>query len=559
MDAIPSFAAAGRRVFMTATLAEDSVLVTHFDASPLTAKKPITPSRADDVGDRLILIPQELNPEVDDEALRKFAASAAKKHNVVVIVPSHKRAELWKTHAAQILDAQALQRGVERLRAGHVGLSVIVNRYDGIDLPNEACRILIIDGLPDVRSKIDRIEQSVLYGSGEQTATMVQKIEQGMGRGVRSNADYCVVLLMGRSLTRQLNTVNALNKFTPTTRAQFALSEKVSAQLRGRGVNELSSVIETVLKRDRGWVDASRGALVHVKYDPTGNVSSIAIAKRTAFNAARGRDYKTAIEAMQDVVNSESDARVKGWLRQQLATYTLFVNPVESQVILRTAFGENRLVTRPLDGIDYQRLRSVDRDQGPTAAEYLASSFQSGNHLAVEVYGLLEQLKFEPETSGAFERAVGTLARLIGFSSQRPEVEYGRGPDVLWGLGHLKYLVIEAKNGATTSTISKSDCNQLSGAMNWFEGAYDKSSSAVPIMIHPVNAADAASAPDPRTRVITREKLTELNTAIHAFAEEVAHGDWPPDAKLLGDLLTHHGLTASDFVSRFTTPIKERK
>lgn len=42
----------------------------------------------------------------------------------------------------------------------HVGLVVLVNKYDGIDLPNDACRIPVIDGLPDVRRKIDIIRQS---------------------------------------------------------------------------------------------------------------------------------------------------------------------------------------------------------------------------------------------------------------------------------------------------------------------------------------------------------------------------------------------------------------
>jgi hypothetical protein len=559
IDVIPSFADAQRRVFMTATLADDSVLITHLDVASGAALKPITPSRANDLGDRLILIPQELNPQFDDEAIREFVASLADKYNVVVIVPSHTRSELWAEHADQVLDAKRLFDGVARLREGHVGLTVIVNKYDGIDLPDDACRVLVLDGLPDVRSKLDRIEQTVLYGTAEQTAAMVQRIEQGMGRGVRSNADYCVVILSGRSLTQQLYATNALEKLTPATRAQVTLSEQVASQLRGKDLSEIRSVVDSVLKRDRQWVDASRGALVHLKYDAAGKVDPVALAQREAFNAARNRNYASSIRAMQSVVNSTADTRVRGWLRQQLAEYMQFVDPVQSQLVLRTAVTENRLVTRTLEGIDYNRLRTVDKDQGPAAAEYIVERFSDGNRLIVETHGLLDRLKFEPHTSSAFEAATTELAGILGFGSQRPEAEYGRGPDVLWALGSLEYLVIECKNGATTETISKTDCDQLSGSANWFAGAYDASCKATAVLIHPSREADRACAPPAGMRVVNVDRLEELKTSIRGFVSAVAGGAWPPTAKALGDLLVHYSVSRSLIVQRFTDSVRVKK
>ena len=54
---IPSFTRARRRVYLTATLSDDSVLVTHFGADPESVSRPITPTTADDLGDRMILTP----------------------------------------------------------------------------------------------------------------------------------------------------------------------------------------------------------------------------------------------------------------------------------------------------------------------------------------------------------------------------------------------------------------------------------------------------------------------------------------------------------------------
>ncbi|MFE5038180.1 DEAD/DEAH box helicase [Streptomyces sp. NPDC056683] len=59
INKIASFGRARRRVHLTATLADDSVLVTDFAADPNTVGAPITPTSAGYLGDRLILAPQD--------------------------------------------------------------------------------------------------------------------------------------------------------------------------------------------------------------------------------------------------------------------------------------------------------------------------------------------------------------------------------------------------------------------------------------------------------------------------------------------------------------------
>ncbi len=46
--------------------------------------------------------------------------------------------------------------------AGHAGLVVLVNKYDGIDLPGKACEMLIIDGIARPMSAADRREAAAL-------------------------------------------------------------------------------------------------------------------------------------------------------------------------------------------------------------------------------------------------------------------------------------------------------------------------------------------------------------------------------------------------------------
>ena len=140
-DLVRAFSRAKRRIYMTATLADDSVLVTHFGAEPKTLSDPIVPASSQSMGERMILMPQELNPEITLKEVKALLVDLAKNENVVVIVPSNNASNDWADVAAQILTAPNVVEGVDRLREGHVGLTVLVNRYDGIDLPHDACRL----------------------------------------------------------------------------------------------------------------------------------------------------------------------------------------------------------------------------------------------------------------------------------------------------------------------------------------------------------------------------------------------------------------------------------
>lgn len=558
ISVIPSFVGASRRIFMTATLADDSILVTHFNANPDAVRKPISPTTASDVGDRMILVPQELNGTAEDDDVKALAKKVSAAHNVVVIVPSHKRAEYWADVAVMTLSASAnnLSDGITRLRAGHVGLVVLVNRYDGIDLPHAACRVLIVDGLPDVRRKIECIEQSLLDGSEQLKSQSIQRIEQGMGRGIRSSEDYCVVILMGRSLISMLYADNSLSLFTPATRAQLQLSQKLADQLRGKPVADLAGVMNSCLTRDRKWVVASKGVLVKLRPTAEGSVRPLAEKMRKAFDAVDIRDYAQAEKLIQEAITAATDRREKGWLKHLLAEYTNYTNTVEAQKLVKSALGDNRALLKPIDGIAYTRLMTPDMNQAKQCSEYLVEKYGDGNKIVIAMNGILEDLDFITDNSSRFEESLKQLGFFIGFRGQRPESEVGKGPDNVWEVGSLKYFVIEAKNGATTDTITKDYCNQLGGSMNWFASHYDSTCIATPIMIHPSHVFEHASSPHAKTRITDAKTLPLLREACRKFAQSLANKDSYRTPATVAELLAAHGLTADLIIARFTVKFR---
>ena len=550
IDNIPAFSGAKRRIYMTATLADDGILVSHFQADPELISRPIRPKGGGDIGDRMILAPQEINTEITTDDVRDLAAEMAASMNVVVIVPSGRRAEYWSGVADQTLTAKGISAGVARMRAGHVGLSVLVNKYDGIDLPGDACRLLIIDGLPEVMGLLDRAEQTFLDGTEAQLIRQTQRIEQGMGRGVRSSEDFCVVLLLGSRLTQRVHRPAARRMFSPATRAQLDLGRRVTEQVSGKPLSEIRKVMELCLSRDDEWVTASRNAVLNVEADGESHVDPMVVHLRGAFDFARAGQPDLAEAEVQQAINSVQEARMKGYLKQQLAEFRHGKDPSSAQELQLSAVRLNRRLVRPLSGVGYAKLAAPSRGQPIEAASFM-KRFLEKNELLLWVNALIESLAWGEEQSRRFETAMHDLGRLLGFGSQRPEADDGRGPDNLWALGGGSYLVIECKSGATgANSINKHDCNQLNGSMAWFGHEYDASCTARPVIVHRRTDPEHAATLPAGTRVIDEASLDKLKAAVRMFAR--ALGDGFTDPATVGRQLAQLALSGDALLDRFS-------
>ncbi|QWZ09725.1 DEAD/DEAH box helicase family protein [Nocardioides panacis] len=539
---ITGFVEAAHRVYLTATLADDSVLVTDFGADPDSVRRPITPLTAGDIGERMILAPQEINPSIIVDHTRAEIAELSRTYNTVVLVPSYRAAAEWDEWTPRVINADNLAATVEELRARHVGLVVLVNKYDGVDLPENACRILVVDGLPEVQTGDERLEAQIARRAGADDR-QVQRIEQGMGRGVRSNEDHCVVFLLGSRLSQLVADPRTRARFSAATQAQLELSRDVAGRMGGSELSAIIAVARQALTRDPGWVQLAKTKLRSVPA-PTGHVSDTAVARRRAFEAATDGDTRAAAELISAAVSTLPTDREQGWLLEQKAAYLDLVDPVESQQVLSAARRKNTMVLRPLSGFDYRRL-SGSEDQAQQAADFLDGRYRTGGELRLGFQAIADDLAFDPDCTDEAEEALRQLALHIGFNAQRPEDEWGAGPDVLWALGGLRFWVIEAKTGATTDLIHKRDANQLSGSVLWLTDKYGADAVGTPVMVHPARslADDATAAPD--ARALTENGLKDLRDAFIALGAGLAGARWD-DKQAVNQLLVGHRLRAVD-------------
>ncbi|MFM9458163.1 hypothetical protein [Streptomyces europaeiscabiei] len=311
-------------------------------------------------------------------------------------------------------------------------------------------------------------------------------------------------------------------------------------------------MIAQVLGRDPGWVSAARTALAEVTYSQS-TISKVAAPARRAFDQAALGQYSQAVTHMSKAVAAATDPAERGFLQEQLAAYQHFTDEPKAQQILVKALVHKPELLRPIDGVKATRIKATDT-QVVLAAAYLSETYSDRNELLVGIDVLLDELTYHPNPKRVpvFERSLERLGCHLGFEAQRPERTTGNGPDVLWAIGELKYLVLEAKSAATSDKIWRSDVAQLAHSMSWLQQTYDQTCTATPVLLHRVNTPESNAVAPPGIRIVTEDMMTKLGEVLRKAPLALADADNWGDPKAVAEQLSAHGLLAQGLVERFS-------
>lgn len=547
---ISSFENANRRIFMSATLEDDSILIRDFDINS-NIDNVICPKNATDIGDRIIITPQAINPNITDEEIKIELKELSKQYRIVVVVPSYKRAIYWKDVADRIFDND----NINSINNYNLGLDILVNRYDGIDLKDDRCRVIVIDGLPNASTNYDQIKESILSNSDDILREKVQKIEQGMGRGVRSNEDYCGIIIMGHQMPKILYDKNTRKYFSVSTLKQIELSEMLIENMENKDINEFFEILKLCLERNEEWTKISRSAVSELKYKNQLNISTREIVFRKAFNELLTNNYKLAIKTLEEYINGEENEVLKGYDQMLLAKYINLVDPNRAQEVLLSAKKLNKNIISPIDGIKYQKTDVYD-EQAKELRNFIKSSNIKPNEYLISINDILSNLNFEA-SHNEFEESIKLLGKYIGLFSERPEKEYNNGgPDNLWGMGDNLYYVIECKNESNSVEISKRDCGQLHNSKSWFYKEYGQKYKCIPIIIHINNKFEKNASPEDDFKIIDKEHLNLLKENVNKFATALCSDiSNMEDIRKLDALLKNYNITKDNFINHYTVKV----
>jgi len=554
-----AFNDASHRLFMSATLADDSVLVRELDCDVDAARNPLMPAQDKGLGERMVLAPSLVAKEFDRAWVMKTCSWLAKKVNVVVLSPSNPQAQEWEDFGATFHSGDDVAAAIDGLRQSKKGNFVVfVQRYDGIDLPDHSCRVLIIDGMPTGEGMVDKYDSRLTRLVGGARSKLIYRIEQGMGRAVRSHADYAVVLLAGPGLAHFIAKKDVLASMNPDTRAQLRLAvdlAKLAAEEEGDGVESaIVDLIEKCLMRDEGWKQFHNDAMRETEKSAAGFAEDhrldMAAAERSAFTAALSNNLPEAVSLLRNAINDYvSDIpSSKGWYLQRVANYLYDLNQGEALEVQRAAYENNNcmicppaVVVRPATGNNVSVQARVH--------EWF-QQFANPNGAIAAIQDLRARLSFAMSVN-TIEQAICDLAALLGAKGSRPERDFGKGPDDMWMWPDLA-LVIEAKTNNENS-IHKRDAGQMLLSLRWFDKNYQTMNARIPLVVAKVTLCDKdADFPD-ETRVITPDLIEQLLTTLENFfgrliGEPLLHSN----PKAVRQLQNEMGLLPEQFRARYT-------
>lgn len=560
------FSEARQRIVMSATTSDDVFFVKGLEFSEDSINNPLTFKEQKWSGEKMVLLPSLISEELDREFVIQRITRKIQNFGIVILVPSRTRAKEYESSGVTIALPNNIEKEIKDLKEGKYkkGL-VIINRYDGIDLPDNACRILVVDSLPSCSLNADKYEEICRRNSDIVNLKIAQKIEQGLGRGVRGEKDFCIILVIGGELVKFMKSVGTSRHFSDQTQKQISIGleivrlSKTEISNTTDSFSTISNLINQALSRDSGWKDFYKSEMEKLgETKRLGNVYRILELEKNAENSLIKRNYDDACELIQQIIdNYVTDESERGWYLQQLARYKYFLSESESDKIQKKAFELNQHLLKPKFGINYKKIGSINENRISNVKNYL-NKFKDYNELTMHITELLEHLCFGVDSED-FEAALCDIGKLLGFESQRPDKEFRDGPDNLF-FSDNSYVFFECKNEVLDGRVSikKEEAGQMSNACAWFEEKYEKSTRVDRIMVIPTLTLSEQAHLTHEVTIMRKNKLNLFKNNIKSFIKEFREYNLRElsDQKIQ-TMLSTHKLNISDLKVEYTETYKK--
>lgn len=521
----PALAEADQRIYLSATVGAGGELERAFGRAPIARlQRQSDEASIASNGRRLVLMPGAAS---DAESAEAFVhRMVARLPRSLMLVPSQRQLE---QSIAVLPDDQPLMTrsdvgdDLTSFKQTPRATLALANRYDGMDLPGDSCRLILMEGLPTGTHLQERFLTERLGDRSALRERIRTRLMQGMGRATRGRSDRAVVLLLGGRVPEFVQDPSNLRGLRPDVQAEIRFGIYLATEHA-----DLDEVVDGFLAAGDAWQPAEswlREEIDAADVTPAAGAQELqaAVAPEIAANLAAWRgDFGEAGRQAQKVVRALDD--------EEVSTYRAFWKVMAAHWTMLAADETGEALDRRLAQALASDATSSSRDtqwrpvlprqpavpQGTPGSRAMriadallrrARSQRIDRHIDE-----LEQWVGQDDASH-FERGLERLGDMLGFETARSGKP--AAPDGMWRDGERRVLW-EAKTEqlAGDRVISATTVRQANSHPRWAANQLGWNSERPPVtlLVSPREELEpgAADVSDDHLRLVAPEKVRAL-------------------------------------------------
>lgn len=530
-----------RRVYLTATLPSRASFTRTFGVTDPTIIKPS--GKSGDAQRLFVFVSGK-----DDEEQRDEAKGLVKIRKCCVISPSLPKGQEW-VPPSSIYNTDSGQQEIDRFRkSSEPEMLGLVARYDGIDLPGDACKILILDRLPTGENLLNRFIDETIRVETIRISNVATRIVQAIGRIFRSNTDHGIVLLVGPQLQSWVRKPKNRSYLPPLLQKQLLLSVELTKEVKSEELT-WPDLMDGVLTGDESWDEMYNEYIDQFETDVSAPTSDwhigLIVREQEAFEQLWQGYFQQAADTYAALTKEslEHDHRLSAWYRHWRGLALLSANDrQEAFQEFITASNTRSELGRPSETRERVFKAKLPTDIS-SQAQNLANLYRKKKkRIATFTDQIENDLIYGPDTAKA-EEACKLLGVLLGLQSTRPDKTEDTGPDVIWHDPEEERIYgFELKTDKNKDgEYFKKDISQCHDHAEWLKNNFSGKTEV--IIVGPIIPVSNKANPFAALQIMDINQLHDLFKRAKSMFDAVEAADKTNLDAVFQSWLNHYGLT----------------
>lgn len=494
------FQNAKQRIYMSATLGKSGELERAFGVPEIKKLPMVKDWENKTIGRRFFMFP--LASFAEDKIAETLISIINKVDRTLIIVNDDRTQSNFKklveeNVSREVFTAKDIESSKKDFIESDKAVAIIANRFDGIDFPNEECRMEILFDLQSAT----HIQEKFLTTRMCSTVLFAERIRsrlvQALGRCTRGNTDYAAVCIVGDDLMNALISPKQLEQFNPELQAelQFGLHNSTGYT----SIEEYLELLELFLNDRNEWNAAEKdiinrrdaiiqkGSIVEdTPYKQLNQSGKFEI--QAQYNIWR-ESYSEALINIEKICGTLKHEALKGYLGfwYYIAAYCAYNLYTQGDATYKPIYSDylRKASSTTLSIKWFNKLIDID-EKGTitdnTGVEYILEKMESVISRAKSkqpntksIYEELDKILNDITITGGidFEKAHEKLGKWLGYRTTNPTGD--AEPDPIWILNHDFCIVAEDKIYETLDkAIPTRHVREAAGHPNWIKCHYEK-------------------------------------------------------------------------------------